>query len=91
MAKADIVPDRPRLGQLGARRPSLSYAHAPDDPGRERGTHQGEFNGIPATGKKVSIEMMDRVRTRDGKAVEHWGCSDDLGMMTQLGVIPEMG
>jgi steroid delta-isomerase-like uncharacterized protein len=58
---------------------------------RMTGTHQGEFNGIPATGKKISIEMMDRVRTRDGKAVEHWGCSDDLGMMTQLGVIPETG
>jgi steroid delta-isomerase-like uncharacterized protein len=58
---------------------------------RMTGTHRGEFNGIPPTGKKVSIEMMDRVRTRDGKAVEHWGCSDDLGMMAQLGVIPEMG
>ncbi len=58
---------------------------------RMTGTHQGEFNGIPPTGKKVSVEMMDRVRTRDGKAVEHWGCSDDLGMMTQLGVVPDMG
>jgi len=55
------------------------------------GTHKGEFAGIPATGKKVSLAMMDRVKTRDGKAVEHWGLSDDLGMMTQLGVIPEMG
>jgi steroid delta-isomerase-like uncharacterized protein len=58
---------------------------------RMTGTHQGEFNGIPATGKKISVEMMDRVRTRDGKGVEHWGVSDDLGMMTQLGVVPEMG
>jgi predicted ester cyclase len=55
------------------------------------GTHTGEFGGIPATNKSVRLEMMDRVRTRDGQAVEHWGCSDDLGMMTQLGVIPEMG
>jgi predicted ester cyclase len=55
------------------------------------GTHQGELMGIPATGKTVSFAMMDRVRVRDGKAVEHWGVSDDLGMMTQLGVIPEMG
>ncbi|MCJ7437334.1 MAG: ester cyclase [Acidimicrobiia bacterium] len=53
------------------------------------GTHKGEFNGIAPTGKKVSVEMFDRVRTRDGKAVEHWGVSNDLGMMTQLGVIPE--
>src|SRR4029079_15678412 len=55
------------------------------------GTHQGELMGIPATGKTVSFAMMDRVRVRDGKAVEHWGVSEDLGMMTQLGVVPEMG
>jgi steroid delta-isomerase-like uncharacterized protein len=55
------------------------------------GTHQGEFLGIPATGKQVSVNMVDRVRVQDGKAVEHWGVSDDLGLMTQLGVIPEMG
>ena len=55
------------------------------------GTHTGEFMGIPATGKGVTLEMMDRVKTRDSKAIEHWGVSDDLGMMTQLGVVPEMG
>ena len=55
------------------------------------GTHKGEFNGIAPTGKKVSVEMFDRVRTRDGKAVEHWGVSNDLGMMIQLGVVPEPG
>jgi steroid delta-isomerase-like uncharacterized protein len=58
---------------------------------RATGTHRGEFMGIPATGKAVSFAMMDRVRVRDGKAVEHWGVSEDLGMMTQLGVVPEMG
>jgi len=55
------------------------------------GTHKGDFAGIPSTGKKVSVTMFDRVKTRDGKAVEHWGVSDDMGMMTQLGVVPEMG
>lgn len=55
------------------------------------GTHEGDFAGIPATGKRVSLAMIDRVRVRDGRAVEHWGVSDDLGMMTQLGVVPEMG
>ena len=55
------------------------------------GTHQGEFLGIPATGKQISVPMVDRVRVRNGKAVEHWGVADDLGMMTQLGVVPEMG
>jgi steroid delta-isomerase-like uncharacterized protein len=55
------------------------------------GTHTGEFMGIPATGKSVSVAMMDRVKIRDAKAVEHWAVSDDLGLMTQLGVVPEMG
>jgi predicted ester cyclase len=55
------------------------------------GTHQGEYMGIPATGKSVSVAMFDRVRVSGDKAVEHWAVSDDLGMMTQLGVVPEMG
>ena len=55
------------------------------------GTHTGDFAGIPPTGKSVTLAMMDRVKVRDDKAIEHWGVSDDLGMMTQLGVIPEMG
>ncbi|HUV11098.1 MAG TPA: ester cyclase [Acidimicrobiia bacterium] len=58
---------------------------------RMTGTHKGDFNGIAPTGKKVDVTMFDRVRTRDGKAVEHWGVSDDLAMLTQLGVVPEMG
>jgi predicted ester cyclase len=55
------------------------------------GTHTGEFAGVPPTNNRVTLEMMDRVKVRDDKAIEHWGTSDDLGMMTQLGVIPEMG
>jgi predicted ester cyclase len=55
------------------------------------GTHTGDFAGIAPTGKSVTMAMMDRVRVRDNKAIEHWGVSDDLGMMTQLGVVPEMG
>jgi steroid delta-isomerase-like uncharacterized protein len=58
---------------------------------RMTGTHQGEFAGIPATGNSIAVEMIDRVRVRDGKAIEHWGVSDDLGMMTQLGALPDMG
>ena len=58
---------------------------------RMTGTHQGDFNGIAPTDKQVDVLMFDRIRMRDGKAVEHWGVSDDLAMMTQLGVVPEMG
>src|SRR4029450_3632703 len=37
------------------------------------GTHQGEFLGIPATGKKVSFYTVDAMRVVDGKITEHWG------------------
>jgi steroid delta-isomerase-like uncharacterized protein len=53
------------------------------------GTHQGEFNGIPPTGKRVTATSMDMVRFRDGKFAEHWELVDNLGMLQQLGVIPE--
>ena len=52
------------------------------------GTHQGDFMGIAATGKQVSFTETHLVRIANGKAVEHWGNSDDLAMMQQLGVVP---
>ncbi len=55
------------------------------------GTHQGEFMGIPATGKKVQITEIHIVRIIGGKAVEHWGLTDDAAMMQQLGVMPPPG
>lgn len=55
------------------------------------GTHKGEFMGIPPTNKKFEITAFDRVRFKDGKAVEHWSAQDDMGMMTQLGLAPDMG
>jgi steroid delta-isomerase-like uncharacterized protein len=57
---------------------------------RATGTHQGEFLGIPATGKSVDVQLVDIVRFRDdGLACEHWGVFDALGMLQQLGVVPE--
>ena len=55
------------------------------------GTHRGDQMGIPATGKAVQFDEIHIVRFVDGRAVEHWGLSDDMSMMTQLGVIPMPG
>jgi steroid delta-isomerase-like uncharacterized protein len=55
------------------------------------GTHEGEFLGIPPTGRPVSIGLIDIVRVADGRVVEHWSIGDSLGMMEQLGVIPQPG
>ena len=53
------------------------------------GTHQGDFMGIAPTGKRVEMQLIDIVRFRDGQAVEHWGVTDAMAMMQQLGAIPE--
>ena len=42
-----------------------------------RGTHQGEFQGIAPTGKRVQVKTIDIFRIADGKIAEHWGHSDD--------------
>lgn len=53
------------------------------------GTNTGEFMGMPPTDKSVSIKLIDITRFGDdGLAREHWGVSDQLAMMQQLGVIP---
>ena len=53
------------------------------------GTHQGEFTGIPATGKKVTWEEIFICHIKNGKLVEIWAQVDQAGMMQQLGAIPE--
>ena len=55
-----------------------------------RGTHRGEIMGIPPTGKRVSWTWIEIDRIKDGKIVECWDNSDDLGLMQQLGAIPQM-
>ncbi len=52
------------------------------------GTHQGEFYGVPATGKRVNWTATVTFRIADGKIREAWLNSDQWGLMQQLGVIP---
>jgi predicted ester cyclase len=52
-----------------------------------RGTNLGPVMGRPPTGKKVAVDVIDIVRFKDGKVVEHWGVPDQLGMMIQLGLM----
>ena len=55
------------------------------------GTQSGEFMGMPASGKKIEVNGVDIVQFKDGKAIAHWGVSQDLQMMQQLGMIPMPG
>ena len=51
--------------------------------------HAGEFNGIPATGKRITFTGITIMRFVDGKVVERWSESDMLGLLQQLGAIPQ--
>jgi steroid delta-isomerase-like uncharacterized protein len=51
------------------------------------GTHQGDYYGVPATGKKMKNTGILIDRIEDGKFVESWSSSDELGMFRQLGLV----
>jgi steroid delta-isomerase-like uncharacterized protein len=53
------------------------------------GTHDGEYMGIPASGRRIEIETIDIIRVADGKCVEHWGITDNMSLMQQIGAIPQ--
>ncbi len=52
------------------------------------GTHKGEFMGIPPTNKAFRIAAFDILRFEGTKVAEHWGITDQAGMMRQLGLMP---
>jgi steroid delta-isomerase-like uncharacterized protein len=52
------------------------------------GTHKAEMQGIPATGKAVTVPSITIFRLDNGKIAEGWLINDNLGMMQQLGVMP---
>ena len=58
---------------------------------RARATHQGEYMGIPPTGNRVDFRGISVYRIEGGKIAESWNVSDDLGLMRQIGAIPEPG
>ena len=55
------------------------------------GTNTGEFMGIPATGKRVTVTETHVDQIVNGKIARHDGDTDQLGMLQQLGVVPAMG
>ena len=56
-----------------------------------RGTHTGEFNGMPATGRPVTMAGFGLLRIQDGRIAELWHLEDDLAALRQLGIIPRPG
>ena len=58
---------------------------------RARGVNTGSVMGRPPTGKEIDITVFDSLRVQDGKAIEHWGVPDQMGMLMQLGLLPAGG
>lgn len=56
-----------------------------------RGTHTGEYQGIPPTGKRLTMTGMSFARIANGTIVVSWTNSDALGLLQQLGAIPVLG
>ena len=59
--------------------------------GVREGTWQADsFRGVSTpTGRRIAVELVHIFRLEDGKIAEHWAVRDDLGMMQQLGVLPQ--
>jgi steroid delta-isomerase-like uncharacterized protein len=55
------------------------------------GTHAGDFNGFPATGRVATLYAISMVRMKDGRIIEGWQETDRLGMAQQLGMMPTGG
>jgi steroid delta-isomerase-like uncharacterized protein len=54
-----------------------------------KATHQGDFMGVPPTGKPIEVQLIDIMRFDDaGLVCEHWGVADMLSLMQQLGAVP---
>ncbi|MGH9945793.1 MAG: ester cyclase [Pyrinomonadaceae bacterium] len=52
-----------------------------------KGTHKGEFMGLPATNRNVDARGMQIMRFENGLMVERWGSSDELGILRQIGAL----
>jgi C-1 hydroxylase len=52
-------------------------------------THTGSYIGLPPTGREIHCAVIGVARVENGKIAEHWGVTDELVMMAQLGVLPE--
>jgi predicted ester cyclase len=56
---------------------------------RSRATHQGDYMGIPPTGKEVEFTGISFYRIEEGKIAESWTVKDQLGLMRQIGAVAE--
>jgi len=58
---------------------------------RSRATHRGDYMGTPPSGNEVEFTGISFYRIEGGKITESWTVEDELGLMRQIGAIPEPG
>ena len=54
-----------------------------------RGTHVGELMGVEPTNKPIAVEAISVFRIADGKIAEEWTVWDALGLLQQVGAVPQ--
>lgn len=54
-----------------------------------RPTHEGDFQGVAPTGRRIEVRGLQIGRFRDGRIVERWGSTDELAIMPQLNAAPQ--
>jgi predicted ester cyclase len=58
---------------------------------RARAAHQGEYMGLPPSGKEVAFTGLSAYRIEGNKIAESWTVEDELGPMRQIGAVAEAG
>ena len=53
-----------------------------------RGVNTGSIMGHPPTNKRIEVDVIDIIRFKDGKMVEHWGVANTFGLLQQVGILP---
>jgi steroid delta-isomerase-like uncharacterized protein len=53
------------------------------------GTHEAELMGVPGTGRQLVLKGINIFRIEGGRIVERWGRLDELGLLRQLGLVPD--
>ena len=56
---------------------------------RATGTHTSDYMGVPASGRSIDCQVMGIARIENGKMAEHWGVTDELAIMQQIGLVPD--
>ena len=54
------------------------------------GSHQGNYQGVSPTGKSFKVAAVQIARFENGRCIERWGSTDELGMMKQLGILSDV-